>query len=402
MENDNRLAATSQQKYALDTLDYITSIPLRQRRCAIAYRLYAFDGIQLSEYLQSGDEQNMGTGAALSAYLQIPGGWFNHYSGRRAPQGIRPITKRCLLVGVDNDDILDKLVEVRAKIGIEGKLTIQHDNGDLWWQWATLKNLDTAQTFDFQGAPVLPCDFTFESASQLWYKTVVSPTEWTWGDLSWTFGDGTAAIGESGTSAALTAGTGATQIFTTSNGGGITAVNVAVTVTAGTDAITAYTYTNHTTGDTHRMGSLTLAAGESLTVNGGDRSVWQFGVPMNIASLTNTFAVTASISTSPTTHGLTTGNYVRIRGTGNYDGIHKVTVTSTTTFTIPSKIARASGLALSVGTVEKATSQYAFFAANRCTWPTLATGDNLIYLANVAGNASGDATIAWEFYEHYA
>lgn len=364
----------------------------------MAYRLYAFDGIQLSEYLQSGDEQNMGTGAALSAYLQLPGGYYNHYAGMRAPQGIRPITKRCLLFGDDADDILDKLVEVRAKIGVEGRLTIQHDNGDLWWQWATLKNLDTAQAFEFQGAPLLPCDFTFESAAQIWFKTVVSSTEWTWGDLSWTFGDGTAEMGESGTSATFTATGGGAQIFTVNHGGNIVATNVAVSLTAGTNSITAYRYINQTTGDTFLMGSLTIASGETLTVNGGDRSVWLFGVPANITAITNTGGTSATITVA---NSLTAGDYVRISGAGNYDGIHKVLTAGATSFTIASRYAR--GVALSsTGTVEKATSQYSFFATNRGQWPTLAPGDNTIYFTNVIGNAAQDATVGWEYYEHYA
>src|SRR5690606_5561330 len=116
----------------------------------MAYRIYAFDGLQLSQYLQDGDEQSMGTGSAVSAYLRLPGGWFNHFSGLRAPQGLRPITKKCLLVGDDDDDIQDQIATLRTKIGIEGKLTIEWSNGDLWWQWATLKECDTPQVFEFR------------------------------------------------------------------------------------------------------------------------------------------------------------------------------------------------------------------------------------------------------------
>jgi hypothetical protein len=364
----------------------------------MAYRIFAFDGIQLPEYVQDGNADNMGTGAALTSFQQISNGFFDNYGSRRSPQGIRPITKTCVLYGVTQAALKANLDALRGKLGVRGKLSVLFDDGSMRWQWARLQSINAPRTLEAKNK-WLPIDLTWITASQIWYGVVVTPAEWTWGDLTWTFGDGTAEMGESGTSATFTATGGGGQIITVNHGGNVTATNVAVSLTAGTNSITGYRYTNQTTGDTFIMGGLTIASGETLTVNGGDRSVWVFGVASNITAITNTGGTSATITA---THSLAPGNYVRVSGAGVYSGIHRVlTTTSTTSFTIASPYARGASLS-STGTVEKATSQYSYFSTNRGQWPTLAPGDNTIYFANVGGNAAADSTVAWEYYLHYA
>jgi hypothetical protein len=360
------------------------------------YRIFAFDGLALTNFRTRQMEDNMGTGDALTSYMQLPGGYYDHYGDYRSPQAVRPIVQEGELFGDDYEDLKDQLLALRSKIGVLGKLTIEFLDNTLYWQWARLVQVTAPSSKN--NILSLPIVLTFETSAQIWFRTVVSPVEWTWGDLSWTFGDGTAAIGESGTSAAFTATGGGGQIFTVAHSGNITATNVAVSLTAGTNSITAYRYINQTTGDTFRMGSLTIASGETLTVNGGDRSVWLFGVPANITAITNTDGTSATIFV---TNSLTAGDYVRIRGAGVYNGIHKVLTANASQFTFANTYTRGASLS-STGTVEKATSQYSYFATHKGQWPTLAPGDNTIYFTNVFGNAATDATIGWEFYEHYA
>jgi hypothetical protein len=58
----------------------------------MAYVISMFDGLALSPYIQRGDSQDIGTGAALTSFLQLPGGgYYDNYRDRISPQGIRPL-----------------------------------------------------------------------------------------------------------------------------------------------------------------------------------------------------------------------------------------------------------------------------------------------------------------------
>jgi hypothetical protein len=356
------------------------------------YRIYAFDGLELTRFRTRQMQDNMGTGDALTSYMQLPGGFFDHYGDTRSPQAIRPIVQEGELFADTTAELKDLLFALRSKIGVFGKLTIEFLDNTLYWQWARLTRVDAPSSKI--NVLSLPVSLTFETSAQIWYRTIVSPTEWTWGDLTWTFGDGTASIGESGTSITLTS---STQAATVTHNGTIAAQNVALTVTPGTSAVTSFQYYNNTTREATRI-LFNVQVGEMLAINGGNRSAWIYGQPVAISNIANNAGVSISVSTSGA-HGLIAGSYVSLSGTA-WDGIYKVATAPTgTSFTILSRA--ASTIAGTSGTVRKLTSVYSYFAATNSSWPTLAPGNNNIMIA-AAGNATADAIIGWEFYEHFA
>ena len=86
------------------------------------------------------------------------------------------------------------------------------------------------------------------------------------------------------------------------------------------------------------------------------------GEPINITGLasvaTTQRAVASNVATiTSATHSLTTGDYIYLSGMGDssYDGIHQVTVTSTTEFTFSLTHADESTTADTAGTVQKIT-----------------------------------------------
>lgn len=362
----------------------------------MSYRIYAFDGIELPRFRLLDDEHNMGTGRALTAFQQLPGGWFDHYGSLRSPQGIRPITAQGWLVESAAAALRTAQDALRAKLGVRGKLTVLFEDAQLRWQWARLVEVETpARPAYLYAAPV---ELRFETADQVWFGIVVSPVEWTWGDLAWTFGDGTAEYGEAGTEADLTAGSGGAQSFTVTHGGSIRARSVAVVITAGTTEITNFRYFNYTTNEQMAVTDA-IAAGESLVVNGGDRSVWLRTAARNLDTAINSLGVTANINTDGN-HGFSTGDTVLIAGTGIWDGIHRnITVSGVETFNFPSALV---GTVTAQGTVRKLTSKFSNFASLASRFPSLAAGENTITLSPVNGNTAGDATISWEFYTENA
>lgn len=223
----------------------------------MSYFIYAFDGLELSSYAQLNDEQNMGTGQALTSFIQVPGGGFyDNYGSNRSPQGIRPITKNMVLVGDTSAALLTALDAMRAKLGVRGKLTVQYDDGSLRWQWARLTSANTPRT-RYAVGNLLPCELTFITASQIWYGVVVTDPQWSWGDLSWTFGDGTVELGESGTSTTMTAtgatgsppAGGTTQDIVLANNGNRDVINLIIHATAaGGSTFAGITFTNTTNG----------------------------------------------------------------------------------------------------------------------------------------------------------
>lgn len=361
------------------------------------YRIYAFDGLALPEYVDDGGVDNLGTGAALTSFIQLPGGYYDNYGNNRAPQGIRPITKTCVLYGSTQETLKNNLDALRAKLGKRGKLSVLFDDGSMRWQWARLTNIDTPRTVDAM-TKWLPCSLTWVTADQIWFKVIVSAEEWTWGDGTWTFGDGTAEIGESGTSATLTSTSSSLQSFTINHGGNIDATNVAVRITAGTSGITSWGYINYTRNE-FMADDTVLAAGESITVNGGDRSAWIRAVPVDISAIYNVGSAGETICVCSSAHGLTTGDTVEISGSAYQDGVYRnVTVTSSTNFKFASTRYSISDGA---GTVTQLSSAYGSITAFKSKWPVLSPGDNSIAVY-VVGNAAQDSTISWEYYEHLA
>ncbi len=242
----------------------------------MAYVIYQFDGLVVPTAIQGGDEQNMGTGEALSSFQQLPGGGFyDNYGTAKSPQGIRPITKSGIIHATTAALLVAELDALRVKLGVRGKLTIRMDDGSLRWQWARLTTANLPRPAEAAGL-WLPFDLQWVTAAQVWYGIVASPSEWVWGDGSWIWGDGTVEFGANGTEETLTATGATTQALTLNNGGNINATNVQVTVTAGTATITAITWANATSGYSWTWTG-TVAVGEALVIDSGSMSVTNDG-----------------------------------------------------------------------------------------------------------------------------
>lgn len=242
----------------------------------MAYVIHQFDGLVVPKAIQQGDVQNMGTGAALSSFQQLPGGGFyDNYGSARSPQGIRPITKSGIIHATTAAGIVAELDALRLKLGVRGKLTIKMADGSMRWQWARLVSADVPRPAEAAGL-WLPFDLQWVTAAQVWYGIVSSPSAWVWGDGSWVWGDGTITFGANGTEETLTATGATTQALTLNNGGNIDATNVQVTVTAGTNSITAITWTNATSGYSWTWTG-TVTAGNALVIDTGSMSVQNNG-----------------------------------------------------------------------------------------------------------------------------
>lgn len=364
------------------------------------YWINQFDGLELPLYIPAGQSDNMGTGEALQAFTQIPGGFFDNYGTRRSPQGIRPIVVNRMIIATSAANLQTQIDGLRGKIGVRGKLSANFPDDSIRWQWARLVSCDIpSEAEQILSAPVR---LEFVTASQLWNGIITTPTEWTWGDETWVFGDGTAEFGESGTTETITANTGGTQAFTVTHNGNLTATNIVITVTAGTSDVDYIYYDNATTQSRIVLvvsGASGIETGKKLVVNAAERSAWYYEASTNIASAAMTDPDTVRITTS-SVHGLTIGDTVRISGGTPWDGVIKnVNVTSTTKFSFESNTYSTLG---AVGTVEEVRGEYAIYRTNNDDrWPTLAPGDNAITIT-VADNSTGDATIGWEYYEHFA
>lgn len=246
----------------------------------MSYRISAFDALELPHLRTLEQEHDMGTGAALTSFQQLPNGTFyDNYGSAKSPQGIRPLILQGWLVEETEAALRTALDALRKKLGVRGKLTVHFEDDRLRWQWARLVDVETpSRTAHLRSCPV---ELTFQTAAQHWYEIVNSPAEWTVGDGTWVLGDGTAELGENGTQVTLTAtgatGTappagGTTQAVAITHNGNIDATNLVFTITAGTTAISAVKIANGTTGENWYF-SATVSAGNILQVDCGAMSI---------------------------------------------------------------------------------------------------------------------------------
>ena len=363
----------------------------------MAYRIYSFDGQLLPEYIQPGDTQNMGTGDALTGYLQLPGGgYYDQYRDQKSPQGIRPISKSCVIWGDDAEDAKDKLDALRSKIGVPGRLVVLYDDDSPRWQWARLRSVDAPRPEKAVG-PWLPCRLSWETAAQWWYG-IVQGEDWVVGDLSFLIGDGTAELDQNEFTFSGT-GDGTTTDLHVWQNGNITARNVRIELT--TDGPnTSYTLWNRTTGQ-YLIISPTYADG-TIYIDAGSREAYEVdhSTPLTVATL---YGQGSKIYvTTSGAHGLASGDDVRISGTGNYDGLYyAITVSDTTDFTVdidPKSL--LSGEEETTGTIEEFVDKYAALVAeDKMYWLSLAPGENVIDFGWVN---TGSYSMTFRFYDHYA
>lgn len=363
----------------------------------MAYVIHSFDALMLPEYIQDGDSQDMGTGDALTAYLQLPGGGFyDQYRDLPSPQGIRPIVKNCILWGETAAALKENLDDLRGKIGRPGRLVVAYDDNSLRWQWARLKRVSTPRP-ERAKANWLPVRLEWETVAQWWYGIIAVPEDWTWGDGSWLWGDGTAEFGQNEYSYEVLA---SPETIEVEHAGNIHARNVRIEISKdGTQS--SYILWNRATGQylayspTHTNGTVVIDA--------GSREVYEIdhATAVTISAIEgkgNKIYVTTSGA-----HGLNTGDDVRISGTDNYDGLYRGInadgdADELTVDVDPRRL--ASGETEATGTVEAFTDGYADLdAEDKTFWMSLAPGTNEIDVSYV--NA-GTVTIVIRFYDHYA
>lgn len=249
------------------------------------YSIYQFGTWSPPKPWEPGQEQNMGTGAARTSWQALPNGtYFDNYHGvERRPQGIRPIIKEGMIYGATSAAVETVIDDARSWLGVRDKLTVRFYSGNLRWQEAVLKDVNTPSR-PFR-AFACPMQLVFETVAQHWYEVRHYPVGWTIGDGTWNLGDGTAQLGESGTQETLTAtgatgtappGGGTTQTITLTHNGNIRATNLIWTITAGTNDIDAIQIENLSTGETIYYNT-TVAAGTVLSIDCGAQDILNNG-----------------------------------------------------------------------------------------------------------------------------
>lgn len=356
------------------------------------YEVILFGETPIPQGIARGHVQNMGTGNALSSYLPLPGGgWYNNYRGRKAPQGIRPITKQGRLHGTAAamEAYLDSW---RALLGEEKKLTIRYYTGRLRWQWATLLNVDAPTKSEMKGGWA---DYTLSwiSAAQNWRGVVFPETSWTWGDGTWLWGDGTAEMGVDRQSFSLTS---SSQAVTVVHDGSIDAPNVTLRLNI-SGTWQDVTIVNETTGQQIVINRASSDTIPQLEIDAGTGSIYAMGTPKYaaVSRSINTVNVTTSA-----VHGLATDDTVRIEDSNEYNGdYYPATVGSTVAFSVPIS-PRSSAYGSNTGYIRELTDLYSVTTFSDIErWMVMAPGDNTL---RITWSPEPDsATLIAEFVDHY-
>lgn len=367
------------------------------------YVISMFGNLKLPIYIRQGDSQSMGTGAAQTSFLPLPGGGFyDNYRGGKSPQGTRPLTKSGLFWGTPAE-LRAELMAWRAMLGVRERLTLEFDDGTMLWQWARLQNVDTPRPSDAK-SQWNPVTFTWITAAQNWRSFVHAEGIWSWGDSSWLFGDGSAAFGVG--QVEFTLGD-ADETVTVTHNGTIDAPNVLLRLEM-TGAWGDVTIINQTTGQYIKIdrspdfGIATIDQTPWLEIDASARRI-------QAARLVETLIQPAThefnpnrIHVSPAgAHGLTTGDSVRLRGAGAYSGDYAGVVTEGAySFYVP-----VAGDFEGYGTQYGGTLQgmydiYDLAAiSDKKRWFVLAPGDNIIRV--IWSQFPTSATLKVSFDEHY-
>lgn len=358
------------------------------------YKVILFDGLEIPPYITRGDQQTMGTGAALTAFLQLPGGgYYDNYRHRKSPQGVRPISKSGLFFGTAAE-LRAELLAWRAKIGVRGRLTVEFDDGLALWQWARLQDVDAPRPAAAK-AHWTPVTFTWITAAQNWRSFVHEEGIWTWGDDSWTWGDGSAAFGVGVESFSLTTNT---QTVTVTHDGTIDAPNVALRF-AIPAAWQEIFITNETTAQYINITRPTLTHEPLLEIDAGARRMVMGAAEINIADISRSGNTVRIHSASA--HGMVQDDSVRIANTGLYDAdFYPVYYEGANQFAVlmrPDDPSYGTGLG---GTTQKLTDLYAYaILSDLNRWLVLAPGENDITVT--WSPFPGTTTMTVSFDDHY-
>jgi hypothetical protein len=360
----------------------------------MSFRLVLFGTLPIPEEIQRGDSQTLGTGNALTSFLQLPGGgWYDNYRERKSPQGIRPISKSGLFWGT-NDELDDLLMDWRALIGVRAKLTAEMDNGRLMWQWARLQNVDTPRPSNAKGG-WLPFTFTWITAAQNWRGVVFGAEDWTWGDGTWVWNDGTAEFDVGAYTFTLAD---SDETITLTHGGTIDAPNVTLRF-AIVGAWQDCTIVNETTGQQIVVDRATTDNAPLIEINAGARSVYTGRYAVAVTTMMrslNTLQITTSSA-----HGLTTGDSVRISGTDAYDGdYYPVTTEDTDDFYVPLDPEFEGYGTETTGTIQGLVDAYNVTTfTDKSRWLVLKPGANTLRITWSPFPTSVSLTV--EFVSHY-
>lgn len=361
------------------------------------YIVKMFDGLEVSPYIRAGDQQNMGTGSALTSYLPLPGGGFyNNYRGKKSPQGIRPVTKSGLMLGTDEE--LDTQVNAwRAKIGVFGALVVEWGSGALRWQGATLQDANMPMPRENKGG-WQEFTFTWITAAQNWRGVVYRDEGWTVGDDSFVIGDGSAEIGQGSVSFTLAD---SDETVTVTHDGSIDAPNVVLRLDT-TGTWQDVTIVNETTGQQILVERDAPAATTSLEVDASARSIYLLNAAR---ALTSIYRDRDGLEvTTLGAHGLVTGDTVRIEGTDEYDGdFYSIGSTPPDEFSYSSFPPSRSGYGTinHTGSVRKLTDAYSLTTfTDKARWFVLAPGVNTLRV--IWSTFPTTATLTVEFTDHYA
>lgn len=363
------------------------------------YIVKLFDGLAVPEYIRPGDSQDMGTGAALTSFLQLPGGgYYDNYRDRTSPQGIRPINKTGVLWGTDAE-LRAQVDSWRAKLGKRGRLTVEFDDGSMRWQWARLQDVSTPRSYDNRGG-WCPIALTWITAAQNWRGYVYDAPSWEWGDESWFFGDGSTGFGVGATTYTVTtSGT----LCTVTHNGAIDAGNVTLRfeMTGSWDDLTVI---NRATGQRIYLNRSAAAATPWLEINAGARSIYSGAAAVNLSSISRT-ANTATCTTA-SGHGMTVAGdpyTVRIEDTELYDGDYYPAYrngSDTLFYVALSPFLTSYGTSIT-GSVRVLTDLYSLTDfSDRARWLVLAPGDNVLEVTWNTAPTSASMTV--EFVDHYA
>lgn len=360
----------------------------------MSYEIILFGTTPVSSYIQPGDQQNIGTGRALSSFLQLPGGgWYNNYRGKKAPQGIRPPTKSGIAYGT-NQEILDYIDSWRALLGEFNKLTVQWFTGELRWQWAELTDVDTPTLSKMKGGWA-PYTLTWITAAQNWRQVVYGTTSWAWGDGSWVWSDGTAEFGTDAQTFPLSS---ANQTITVNHGGAINASNVTLRFTI-TGAWLTLHITNETTGQQIDIDRTEYNSKPLLEINAGAHSIYAGGPLMPINTIyRNQNRINATLWVDS---NLSSGGTMRIEGTDEYDGDYYPLTASGSANVLADIAADNPGFGVvNGGTVRGLYDLYnqtVFSDRNR--WLVLAPGDNTLRFEWTPFPPAASVTV--EFVDHF-
>lgn len=361
----------------------------------MAYIIRMFNGLEISPYLRAGDNQDLGTGAALTSFLPLPGGgYYDNYRDLKSPQGIRPITKSGLFLGTQTE-LRQELQAWRAMLGVRGRLTVEFDDGILRWQWARLQDVSTPRPRENKGG-WLQFALTWITAAQNWRGVVYGEEDWTWGDGTWLFGDGSAEMGVDAQSFTLSD---ADETVTVTHNGDIDAPNVTLRLEM-TGSWEDVTIVNETTGQQLIVERAAPDSTPMLEINAGARSLYLVGAPQTINTIYRD-RDSLEIDTSAA-HGLASGTTIRIKGTGEYDGdYYPIGTVPPIEISAPIAPTRAAYGTIHTGTVRALTDAYDVTTlTDKARWLVLAPGDNVLRVT--WSTFPTTATLTVEFVDHYA